>query len=174
MRFPQPLGLAFCVVVRVHVFQLPGSPLCCRACAVSFPVPRPALCAGSFELPVEVCMLCLSHYPGLPSVEWGFCGFLLVPMPAIWPGPQSLGCLWAEKCILFCFLPSRSQLSPLGPPVRNSPVHRKSSFLTTPSLRWAQAPVQKFSISSLFKSPSSLLPHSRERSLPHWRSGAFF
>jgi len=139
----------------VHQFH----PLCCRACVFFFPVPSPALCVAglacsSFQSPslasvlqglcsLKMFVCCASLIvPGPPSVEWGFSWF---PIPAIWPGPQSLSCLWAEKCSFFYFLPSRSLLCPAfrdstAPPWAhlwgNFPVHRKSSSFTTLSLPW--------------------------------------
>ena len=103
--------------------------------AVLVSLSRPALCGMGF-------LWVSPGSPGLPSGEGH--------------SPWAVYGLRSASCSVFCPLgPCFAQLSPLGPPVRNSPVHRKSSFLRTPSLPWAQAPVQKFSISSLFKSPSS-------------------
>ena len=48
----------------------------------------------------------------------------------------------------------------------------RNSCLRAPSLR-AQAPAQKFSVFSLFMSPSSLLPYFRELSLSPLRPGVF-
>ena len=83
--------------------------------------------------------------------------FSKFPEPAVWLEPRSVSCLWAEKCNIFCILPSRSLLCPAfwdpsAPPwshlCGSFPIHRNSLPLSQlpPSLR-AKAPILKFSSS---------------------------
>ena len=78
------------------------------------------------------------------------------------------------SALLFPALPSfrRLQSSPLSPPARELCTGTLPVSGRLPSLR-AQAPIQKFSVFSLFMTLSSLLPHFRELSLSPWRPGAF-
>ena len=52
-------------------------------------------------------------------------------------------------------------------------MHPASSFCAAPPPPGGTGSVLEFSVSSLFVSPSSLQPHSRELSLPSWRPGVF-
>ena len=71
--------------------------------------------------------------------------FFWFPEPAIWLGPQSVSCLWAEKCNFLCFLPSKSLFCPVSwdssaPPWGHQwgsfPGHGNSSCFRTASLPW--------------------------------------
>ena len=116
------------------------------------------------------CTLCCKGW-----VHWlGLLAHAAIGSPACCLGPQSVSCYLAEKCSFLCLLPSKSQhfAAPLWAQLWGSFPVNKNSCLRAPSFG-AQAPAQKFSVFSLFMSPSSLLPYFRELSLSPWRPGVF-
>ena len=126
-------------------------------------LPGPALCAARVVCAGWVCTPCHSRIPEPPPV-WGHRpravnGLRSAALPVYCP-PHS-------RCASFFKTVQR----PLGPACEGvslcsgTPVSGLS-----PSLG-AQAPAQKFSIFSLFMSPSFLLPHFRELKLFPWRPG---
>lgn len=152
---PAPLSLG-----SLLVLLSPGPSLHCRP-----KLARQGLCVDLPSAP-QPCPLhpgdwwaCLSALSS-PSVLWALCMLLSAPgasvcfsgfsRPAIWLGPWSVSCLWAEKCNFLCFLPSRSLLchnskdsaAPhLVPPVRERPSAWGLFLLhSSPTPLGAQAP----------------------------------
>ena len=158
-------------------------PLCCMVCVhcgglcmpPSWP-PRPALCIVRFAWAAEVCTLGLSWHPRptlcARGLLWASLSSLSLPSGqgySLWVVSGLRSAAFSAFCPLspcFAWLSEILQL-PLGPTCKGAsqctgtvPPSQLSPSLGT------QAPVQKFSMSSHFMSPSSLLPHFREVSLP--------
>ena len=123
-------------------------------------------------------------YPSPPSVPWGFYGLLsLSPLspPSGWGHSlEAVHGLRSATCSVFCpLIPYLAQFSktpqlPVGPACKEAPLCIGMPLVSgrLPCLR-AQAPIQKFSVFSLFMSLSSLLPHFRELSLSLWSPEIF-
>ena len=158
-------------------------PVCDRASVFFFWLPGPALCTVRVVCTGEVFMPCLSQHPRPTLCTTGFCVLLFIPPDCHLVGATvcELFMDWEVQLSLLSALlsPCFAWLSeimhfPLGPLCEGA----SQCIGTLPASQLplslsAQVPVQKFSIFSLFMSPSSLLPHSRELSLPHWKPGVF-
>ena len=141
-------GPALYIVGLVSLVSAPQAcPLCYGACVHMFLFSAPALCTARFVCSeFHVWIPRISWHPGWPLHLGLLVDFPWFPEPAVWLGPQSMSCLWAEKCnFLFsalqvlCF--DRDPLLPLGPPCEGaSQCSGISSSFTTPSLG-AQTPV---------------------------------
>ena len=139
-------------------------------------------CTMSILYSAEVCMPPHSRMPGPSLVLWGFYGLLvsLSPPPGGGQSPRAVLELRSEAVSVFCPLtPCFAQFSktphlPLGPDCEKASLNRGTPLVSglCPYLG-AQAPIQKFSVFSLFMSLSSLLPHFRELSLSLWSPEIF-
>ena len=126
-------------------------------------LPGPALCAARVVCAGWVCTPCHSRFPEPPPVwghsPWAVNGLRSAALPVYCP---------PSPCCASFF---KTVQRPLGSACEGvslcsgTPVSGLS-----PSLG-AQVPAQKFSIFSLFMSPSFLLPHFRELKLFPWRPG---
>ena len=170
-----PPGPSLCVAGFVCTCFI--STALCEA-SVLFQPPRPAPARrGSYASPAL-------GYPSPPSVPWGFYGLLsLSPLspPSGWGHSlEAVHGLRSATCSVFCpLIPYLAQFSktpqlPVGPACKEAPLCTGMPLVSgrLPCLR-AQAPIQKFSVFSLFMSLSSLLPHFRELSLSLWSPEIF-
>lgn len=123
-------------------------------------------------------LLAPSFWAGLGLVSH----FSWLPASTLWSGLRLVICLWAEKCSFLCILPSGLPLlhalwgsaAPSWSHLWGSfPVHGNFSFFMTPSLPWGTGSCPEVLFLSLLMSLSLVLPHSRELSLPLWRSQVF-
>ena len=144
--------------------------------------PRPALCT-KMVVCSSVCMPHLFHHPGLAlcatGLLWASLHFPCLPSDR----GHSLWAIYRLKSAafsIFCPLSPCSAWFSEIPQFLLGPACEGASQCTgtlpvsglLPSLR-AQAPIQKFSLFSLFMSSFSILPNSWEISLYHWRPGVF-
>ena len=160
------------------------------------PIPLPGTFARASDPgPTQCCRWSLlgggSHHAFLGSLPppsgqgWGLLATSLGSQPPLSGQGWLVSCIRAEKCsslCIFLWAPTFAWLSevpqlPLGPSCEGIPqcVETFPSSRLPPSLG-AQAPVLKFSFSlslSLLMSLSFILPHSRDLSLPLWRSQVF-
>ena len=150
-------------------------PLCRRTC-VFFWFPGPALYAVRFVCAIEVCMPCLSWHPGPALCTTGLLWACFSSLSLLSGWGHSLWAVYGLRSAAFfvlqspslCFAqPSEIVQIPL-PTMRFPPSSWQLPLFQNSSLPLSvqQAPVQMFCAFSLFMSPSSLLPHSRELSLP--------
>lgn len=141
----------------------PVPPFAPAVCRRHTRLPGPALCAARVVCAGWVCTPCHSRFPEPPPV-WGHSlgavnGRRSAALPVYCP--PSPCCAWFFKTAQRPLRPACEGVSLCsGTPVSG----------LSPSLG-AQVPAQKFSIFSLFMSPSFLLPHFRELKLFPWRPG---
>ena len=161
-----------CALVLAHQPALYIVGLVCSFCSLGLPtVPLRVVYAG------EVCMLPLSISfctPGLLFALQGFCGLLWLPRACTLVGTTVMSSLSAEKFRFLCLLSSKSWLCPVFQD-SSAPlwVRLWGSFPVQGTLPASGFPISlghklpsRSSLSFPFLSPSSLLPHSRELSLP--------
>ena len=175
--FSSPLPPSASRALSALVSPQQAYPLCHGVSVLFFQLPRSAL-SDTF------CVRWRGLYaspstPAHPLHHGASEGFSWSPEPTIWLGPQSVSCLWAEKCSFLgrlspCFAWfSKILQQPRGPTCEKASqcTEAPPASQLTP-FHGAQAHIQKFFVFSLFMSPSSLLPHSRKFSLPLWDLGS--